>query len=128
MPKPVSPKSKPKPASAELPAGVLAVIPLKEPVKLGNMMVDHLNVRRHAGIREMAAVQIAYKREGINLSPLDLLGVVAGSEFLAIATLIDEMCQLPPGTAYSIGETETGCNEDFVTASLTIRPFVRMLP
>lgn len=130
MPKPIktTTKAKAKPAPVELPAGVLAVIELKQPLTLGKMQVTHLNVRKKAGVREMAAVQLAYRRAGIILTGLQVLGAVANSEFLAMATLIDEMCDLPSGTAYAMGETETGCNEDYFTASLAIRPFVMMLP
>lgn len=129
MPKPIKKITKKKAEVAQsLPPGVLAVIPLKQPLTLGAMTVDHLNVRRKAGVREMAAVQMAYRKAGVTLSGLETLGAVAGSEFLAICTLIDEMCVLPTGTAMSMGETETGCNEDYFTAALAIRPFIMMLP
>lgn len=123
MPKPVKePKATTKPV-VELPPGVLAAIELTVPVLLDKMQVSRLYVRKPAGVREMAAVQIAYRKAGIQLTNLGVLSAVANSEFLAVSTLIDEMCVVPPGTGDSLDPVV-----DWHTAALAIRPFVKMLP
>lgn len=102
MPKPVK-KAEPKTAPAPaLPAGVLAVIDLEHPITIGKFEVDHLNVRREAGVEELIAVQIAYEKRGILLNGVEVIQHIASMQVLAMTTIIDCLCQLAPGTAATL--------------------------
>jgi hypothetical protein len=120
MPKPVK-STKPKTATprVELPAGVLAVIDLEQPITIGKMEVDHLNVRKAAGVAELIAVQIAYEKQGLILDGVQVIGHIQSMQILAMTTLIDCMCQLAPGTAAELDMTR-----DLWHAIKVITPFL----
>jgi len=124
-PKAAKPVTNPAAIARELPPGVLGIIELVTPITLHNMEVSELKIRRGIGIRELTAIQLAYRKQGTPISGTEVISVIASVELLATSTLIDEMCQLPKGTAE--GELAVDMR-NYWAAVEKIIPFVTMLP